>query len=190
MHEPATHDKMAGAYCKPWCVYCRRAPGIDCTDAARPTKWRRQIERNQLRRYLITMEDEMSWKVPPVTLERREAAEKQGYDATIRPYEGGWEIYGINGPEIEKGATQACTLDEITYMVRDYVATALDLYPDDDGTDPWTEDCIPVRLVLDLEPQHYTGTRLTTTEVHDKATNQPAALVEEVTWWLEAPGAR
>lgn len=42
---------MTGAYCKPWCIYCRRRPGIDCTDFGRTPRWRRRIEGREWRRY-------------------------------------------------------------------------------------------------------------------------------------------
>lgn len=186
---PAKHDRMAGAYCKPWCIYCRRAPGLDCTDTARPTKWRRRIDKENLRRYVDReMEGEMSWRVPPITAERRKLAEEQGYDATIRPWMHGWEILGIRGPGIEDGTTQACTIDEVEYMIRDYVATWLELFPDDDGgTDEWDMDSIPVRLTLSLEHGRHTDTR---TASLDMALNgEPVTIVEQITWWREAPEA-
>lgn len=215
---------MAGTYCKPWCIYCRRAPGLDCTDAARPTKWRRQIEKNGLRRYVTTeLEDEMGEepyspfgrdeRTVQITEEdarklmgdtwepagghamwegkqreqARALAEEHGYDATIRPWNGGWEISGITGPGVEKGATQACLVDEVEYMIRDYVSCVLGL--EGEENDEWEPDAIPVRLTLDLEPQHHMGTRIVHTEVHDRASAQRVMLVEEVTWWTESPEA-
>lgn len=186
---PRTHDRMAGAYCKPWCIYCRRAPGLDCTDTARPTKWRRKAEKAALRRYLTATEEEMSWKAPQGVLELREAAEREGYDATIRPWSGhGWEIFNINGPGITDGATQAHLIDEVEYMVRNYVATMLDLYPDDNPSDDWDEENIPVRLTLSLEPRLHTGSRANVLEVKDPA-GEKVVLVEEVIWWTEAADA-
>jgi hypothetical protein len=179
---------MAGAYCKPWCIYCRRSPGLDCTDAARPTKWRRQIERNQLRRYLITMEDDMleeNRDLPEDRTQRRRLAEEQGYSAVIRPWRGGWEIFGINGPGVTDGATQACTIDEVLPMVRDYVDCTIDV----SGEDDWETDYIPVRLVLDLDVDCHTDTRTASMEVSLGAHREPVVLVEQITYWCESPEA-
>lgn len=182
---------MAGAYCKPWCIYCRRKPGIDCSDRGRDTKWGRRIDKENLRRYVIKeMEDEMGWRLaPPAEVEQaRKLAEEHGYDATVRPWEHGWEILGIKGPGIEDGATQACTIDEVEYMIRDYVATWLELFPDnDEDADSWSIDSIPVRLTLNLEPGRHTDTRTATLDM--TLNGEPVTLVEQITWWRESPEA-
>jgi len=120
---------------------------------------------------------------------KRAQAEERGYDATIRPWKGGWEIFGIQGPGIEKGATQACTLDEVEPMIRDYVVCTLDL--EGEENDEWEDGAIPVRLTLDLEPhnpRNY-GVRAHAVEVHDRLSGERVTLVEETTWWPEPPEA-
>lgn len=131
----------------------------------------------------------MSWKTPQAVLEQREAAQREGYDAVIRPCTpNGWEIFDINGPGIANGATQACLIDEVEYMVRDYVDCTLGLTADDNPTDDWVPDGIPVRLTLSLEPQLHTGTRANVLEVNDPR-GEKVILVEEVIWWTEAKDA-
>jgi hypothetical protein len=151
-------------------------------------KWRRQIEHNQLRRHLIAMEDDMTdsyWILPESRTERRKLAEEQGYSAVIRPWGGGWEIFGINGPGVTEGATQARTIDEVLPMVRDYVDCTIDV----SGEDDWETDYIPVRLVLDLDVDCHTDTRTASMEVSFGAHREPVVLVEQVTWWRESPEA-
>lgn len=115
---------------------------------------------------------------------RRRRAEKEGYDAVIRPWSGGWEIFHIKGPGIDDGATQACLIDEIEDMIRDYVDCAFDLSADDNPDDEWDVGAVPVRLVLNLEPHRHMGTRANVLPMGSKG-----VLVEEVTWWVEGPEA-
>lgn len=118
--------------------------------------------------------------------ERRRMVEEQGYDATIRPWKDGWEILHINGPGVVNGATQAAMLDDVEYMVRDYVCCGLDLDSGEDDDD-WDEGVIPVRLTLDLEPDHHYGTRLSTLDL--MRGDKVVTLIEETTWWTEDPAA-
>lgn len=193
---------MAGRYAASWCPYHRTAAGLDCPDAAQDPKALRKADRAALRRYVTReLEDEMGENWEPVGThvawegaereKRRALAAEKGYDATIRPWSGGWEVFDIVGPGVEKGATQACTLDEVEYMAREYIACALDLVGEDN--DEWELDTIPVRLTLDLEPhnprQQY-GVRAHAMDVLDKLSGERMALVEETTWWLEPPTAQ
>lgn len=128
----------------------------------------------------------MGWRLASLAEveQARKLAEEQGYDATVRPWEHGWEVTSIKGPRIEDGATQACTIDEVEYMVRDFVATWLELHPDDDDTDDWSMDAIPVRLTLNLEPGRYTDTR--TASLDMTLNGEPVTVVEQITWWRES----
>jgi hypothetical protein len=143
----------------------------------------RKAAKGALRRYLRDeLEDEMDDPTPGL-LHMRKRATEEGYDAVIRPYIHGWEIFRINGPGIMNGATQACTIDEVGHMILDYVDCTLGLTDDGD----WDMGDIPIRLVLELEPDNYTNTRVSSVEVSMNGTM--VALVEDVTWWFEAPDA-
>lgn len=178
-----SRDRMAGRYARSWCPACHAPAGLDCPDSSRSVRDQRKAAKSALRRYLRDeLEDEMDDPTPGL-LHMRKRALDEGYDAVIRPWIHGWEIFRINGPGIMNGATQACTIDEVGHMILDYVDCTLGLTDDGD----WDMSDIPIRLTLELEHDRYTDTR--TTSVEAMLGGETVELVEQITWWREAPDA-